>query len=1226
METRELKRAWSKFIFVLLSIFSFQNCAHSGESFTLNSFFDQQNIGGLRLFNIFDNYPSIKAGFRSLDPIEFNQKMQSSFGQPDTGSMIGFLRGSSGLLLKSYSSNIANADISSGSSGNSDTAPVLMIQDILRDSNFLLGRVLNAPNNSLSGLEPWLEKVRYSRIPILRNLSPINQSGLFYMNSQYDKQKATDGYTGLAASLSYSGIQVIFSETEDVLNKALTLNSNARSALQNILLRLADPTMLGDSTLVDSIVSTIGEFGRSFSYNAGFNGQKTSQTVLKDLVYNFSLYFTSSGLQNGAAILRNYYGSSTNFNTLMSDAYSLMRNALGRGGQFTKDPNVLLAFEFSKNLYSLGFLSNSYGIDASVGKMIRSDFSGKYRDADSNAQPLSALETLIMLLVAADSYGYRWASPSDSNTQALESSSANGGPMTGGVLTVGDAIYSLHSNMTGSFGLKSFLDQSSSSQKVFKNGSVFSFSINSPTVSMIESGVGGIVPDLSDPVYTKTIPFMMRLMRKVVFSGAGPYYNKNRKDAQGNFLTIDGTLYKTADGTDQVYQPTWNSSEYRIQVQYSSSSLCKWVGPGGREAICAKDGGFSAVSSGTNQSGTNGWSIPVWEISKTDDERAVNSDEEALYKNYQWLLYEKRMIVVVPILASLGPSVPYKMGAFVTVAANGLQGLINSKPILSASSICSLRKNAVWSISGGSWKSPLNGGSECPTSSSNPSWRTPGIPVTQASYSSKAGDSMFYLEVWDYGIAGTSSISFNSVGDQSLFNIFYPGNSVPSLVPPSGVIPGAIAANFPVIGQLGFLTPAAVVPENVNVQWENRNRLLPIILTLARTLDDQSDATHSKNPFEILIGISRILIRPLVQTISDQAPNSGNTQITVVLTDSLIMSGTDNSGGNSGNQLFSVRNNLGQIDQFYFRSTDMTSTAEIRTPLSLLIESDFRYQDGLLNILSQSIFFSSSFDSLARLGSPTRAASAGLLFSALADFFNEVKITSDVPAPTANQFNLQAYFLEIEGDLAPYSDPNSHPQGGSTWNRVGDWAIRFRDYLSDDSVFSILPTLRLPLDLLGSVPPDSGQISFILDMVASLLKNSNGAQDYLITKFLSKHTPDMLNQLAGNASSINNVLYAIVENGLFFSYLEDRMSASPYSISDLLKDINGFLISDMIQRKQNDLYSLPYSIGTFLGQVADILERGPSPFLYPGGATFYDDKNANPSGSYWNVMSQILTR
>ena len=45
---------------------------------------------------------------------------------------------------------------------------------------------------------------------------------------------------------------------------------------------------------------------------------------------------------------------------------------------------------------------------------------------------------------------------------------------------------------------------------------------------------------------------------------------------------------------------------------------------------------------------------------KTDSERAVSSDEEAFYKNFQWLLYEKRFVVIIPARAKLDASLAFE--------------------------------------------------------------------------------------------------------------------------------------------------------------------------------------------------------------------------------------------------------------------------------------------------------------------------------------------------------------------------------------------------------------------------------------------------------------------------------------------------------------------------------------------------------------------------------------
>ncbi|TGJ98494.1 hypothetical protein EHQ53_01880 [Leptospira langatensis] len=1186
-----------KQIYILLAFCLALGCQPHDDKTSADTFSDNINYNGVRLFNIFDDYHSIKAGFNSLQPIYFNDRLESSMTIPYREDIVGFLRVSGDLLLK----------------------PQAHVRQSLVRVHSLLDRVDNAPNSAFDTLQPWLERLRVYDKPVLRNLSPISQDALKYMYATYSKDAMKTKFEELSSILKDPEIKVLFTELEDVLDKGINQNSNARNAINGLLQGMVDPSMIADRVMKEKIIQLISAVGKSFRQRAGFSDAKSSETVLKNLVVNLEKYYTNGGEIYSDPAFADYRDATypTEFATVLTEAFRYLRPMLGRGGNFTSDPNVILSLEMAKNFAKFDFASAVSGVDFSLRELIRLDSLGRDRVNDTSSSPITALESLMFILTLSDTYGFRWENPADTSMMRLEpNGSGNGGPMTGGVLTVGDSIYSLGSAMTGSLGIKSFMSQSSADGAVFKNAdpstpTALSIGINTPTLTLLEAPDPSIIPAASDPVYTKTIPFIMKLIRTVLISGGGPYYNKNRTDSNGNIYTIDGKLYRDSNGTDLIYQDSWNSSEFRIKVSNTSNgacnstSLCKWVGPGGRETNANyANNSFTQVASGANASGTKGWSIPVWEIAKDNAaERALNSDEEVIYKNFQWLLHEKRMVAVIPLRASLGSGVPYKMAAYVTLIANGLTGLMNAVPILQDGSNCTDKINGIWRLKNTYLKPGC-------ASSTQPNFRQPGIPVLQENYSDIPGDSMFYLEAWDYGTSGSGSLTFNSLGDASVYSIFYPPTSS------YGVIPQSIAANFGVMERLSFLTDSKVLPSGANVSygvsvedaWGQRNKLLPLILSLAWTLDDQASASLNKNPFQILTGLSAALTRPLLARITDTETGSGNRQIDVV---KIINSDS------------AVRSNSAGPDEYYFRYLDPITNKPVRSPLSILAENDRRYQDGLLNLMSRTDLLSTFVQMLAEMGKPERASGALLTFQSIADLLGEVKLANE--SPTAIQYNLEAYLGEVRDMLAVFPDSRVSNIYDPEWDRLGNWAVRIRDYFDPSSVYSLIPTIDFSMDMIIDNVPTTAQLSSILDLLGSILRDgSTNTQDYLITTLLSVDTADLASVSAPNARSVVGVLMGIVKSGEFYSYLEADMK-TPYSIKAIFSDTKRLLMSKMIQTTKEDNTSLIYTAGVLMGIFADLTETGKKEF--PDGFVFYDRFNKDEnSDTYWDRFVTIFTR
>ncbi|TGM98589.1 hypothetical protein [Leptospira dzoumogneensis] len=1186
-------------------------CQAGGEKSSADTFYDNIDYKGIRLFNLFDDYPSIKSGFQSLEPIHFNLKLESSMTIPYREDIVGFLRVSGDLLLK----------------------PEAHVRQSLVRVHSLLDRIENAPNNAFDTLQPWLEALRNYRKPVLRNMAPLSQTALKYMYTTYSKEVMETKFKEVSAILKDPEIKILFVELEDVLDKAINRNANAKQAIKGLLQGMVDPSLIADRVMKEKLIQMISAVGKSFRQRAGFSDAKSSETVLKNLVVNLENYYTAANPDGDSdpgnddytlysdPTFADYRDATypAELGAILSESFRYLRPMLGKGGNFTADPNVLLSLEMAKNFAKFDFSSSITGVDNSLRELVRLDANGLDRSNPANitSSPVTALESLMFILTLSDVYGYRWADLNSNGTKALETDGSNGGPMTGGVLTVGDSIYSMNSTMTGSIGIKEFMKQSANDGAVYKNGdastpSPLIIGLNTPTLTLLEAPDPSIIPAANDPVYTKTIPFIMKLIRTILVSGGGPYYNKNRTDSNGNVYTIDGKLYKDSNGVDQIYKESWNTSEYRIKVSNTGSgsctggTICKWVGPGGREtnAVVANNS-FTPVAAGANASGARGWSIPVWEIAKDNaTERAVNTDEEAIYKNFQWLLHEKRMVAVIPLRASLGTGVPYKMAAFVTVVANGLTGLMSARPVLDATStVCGETKNAIWREKNTFLKPGCAGPSQ-------PNFKVPGVPILQENYSDIPGDSMFYLEAWDYGTSGTGSLTFNSLGDASVYSIFYPDPDG------YGVLPQVIAANFAVMERLSFLTPDKILPSGPNValygksvdeSWEQRNRLLPLILSLAWSLDDQASPSLNKNPFQILTGLSAALTRPLLARIQDPSSSTPGTTIDVV---KIVNVDSD------------IRSNSSTEEEYFFRYLDPVTSKPVRSPLSVLAENERRYQDGLLNLISRTDLLSTFVQMLAEMGKPERASGAQITFQAIADLMGEIKLSNESPTPI--QFNLQAYLGEIRDMVATFPDSRVTNIYDPEWDRLGVWAVRIRDYFDPDSVYSLISTLDFSMDMIIDNVPTNAQLTAVVDLLGGLVLDNTNTQDYLITNLLSVDTADLAQVSAPYGRSTVGVLMGIVKTGEFYSYLETDMR-SPYSLKSIFKDAKRLLMSDMIQTQREDESSLIYTAGVLMGIFADLASTGKKQF--PDGFVFYDRFNEDEnSDTYWDRFVTVFTR
>ncbi|WP_232380822.1 hypothetical protein [Leptospira ainlahdjerensis] len=81
----------------------------------------------MKLFNLLNEYPSLKAGFQSLQPDPFNVRLDSSMKKPARRDITGFLRVSSDILLK----------------------PEARVRESLLKTNTLIHRLKDAPSRAV---------------------------------------------------------------------------------------------------------------------------------------------------------------------------------------------------------------------------------------------------------------------------------------------------------------------------------------------------------------------------------------------------------------------------------------------------------------------------------------------------------------------------------------------------------------------------------------------------------------------------------------------------------------------------------------------------------------------------------------------------------------------------------------------------------------------------------------------------------------------------------------------------------------------------------------------------------------------------------------------------------------------------------------------------------------------------------------------------------------------
>jgi hypothetical protein len=324
-------------------------------------------------------------------------------------------------------------------------------------------------------------------------------------------------------------------------------------------------------------------------------------------------------------------------------------------------------------------------------------------------------------------------------------------------------------------------------------------------------------------------------------------------------------------------------------------------------------------------------------IEEDNSSRACASHEEAIFRNYQWVMTEKKFAIVVP-LALAGPLSSHG-GVFQVVEGNGIAGLTSARKFASSES--------VWAIAGNT-----------------------------ADVSTHPGDYRICMR----NFKGDSIISYDTVWD-SMKN----GTVNPPLVAHNA--PGVFRFAFPRYFKAGAnsdqnhyaLGSRRISDPNSNFgftvgddRWNKRNTLLPLIITMLGTvLDHQnknfSDKTNRDTTLARLKKFTETMMIPILPRFYYRY-STGGTETTVNTWVPRIAGGTvtdpnygySNPANMPHHRRIHIRSYEVDSDQSYWggwKQRNYYQPLAMRTPLNMLYDSDYSSTsgrcDGVLALLTE---------------------------------------------------------------------------------------------------------------------------------------------------------------------------------------------------------------------------------------------------------------------------------
>jgi len=535
--------------------------------------------------------------------------------------------------------------------------------------------------------------------------------------------------------------------------------------------------------------------------------------------------------------------------------------------------------------------ANYDGIEDSLKQMVELNGYGEERSGAS--YKVSFLDHLLYTLTGAYNFGY--LTRMDDSGEPATNHSRGHGTSTGGIITVNDSMYSLTNGLVcgmGAYDLaldvrKDQADLIGRSRYVqFNGGGIsshkFYMGYDFPTLHLMPSacagdaglpngGETGVVPadnTTSGNDYKTFFPkvgngigelntgrFLMGWIARACWEGEGPYYYAPDKvsqsvetisyDVDGDSTAENCNVYRKANGDvyAYVYKPDSNPSNWTYYYPVSSSNDAAdsdaaargqrdnryrelWYsdyyliekGATSKNVYCAppmNDNGTAYVEGTTGDdkyklkdSGSFSSQRFMFKekIAEDDSIRECGSQEEAMYRNFQWLLLEKKFVFIIPMSVN-GLNLLFS-AAYVVIEANGAAGLATAKK----------------GTSYGRWVLKGDEGVDLDD------FRSP-----KYGDSHELGDGRIVIFVREASVLGLVSMDLNAVWNTVLGN--------------GKVLPDAVGANIGPITRMAFLQPDLVPSDAdaslpaIQTAWENRNRLLPVIIALAGSL-------HSRTVYE----------------------------------------------------------------------------------------------------------------------------------------------------------------------------------------------------------------------------------------------------------------------------------------------------------------------------------------------------------------------------------------
>ncbi|MDY6932743.1 MAG: hypothetical protein SVZ03_00810 [Spirochaetota bacterium] len=1127
-----------------------------------------------KLFNILDNYPALRSAFNSVDQRRFNSLLAMAVNANlqetnDILPLVDDLMNNPGhpvTDLISYSRNIVDRIIE---------------QDKLYFTS--VKKYEDSSNNYSNDFFRFYDLISDSNLELSDNLVAIMKKVIGYIKARYKGDQLEDMIADVTNYLredAGESIDTIIKHTFDGMGK-LFLQANENMWLDSIDRLITDrskimgigekDTGLGNATRgmeslltglynvlknnsvrddIYNLLRQVGNFLGSTVEDKGLN------VILQHLLCNMEDYFTQGG---------DIYSSSNNDYNQDGDVYinaelgntvkeffPALSSLFIRGDRInsiiTDDGQWVYPLELlARNLKRADIDVESLNIEDTLYKMIRVDGKGRDRLTDSMAANVSYLDQLIFILTTASNFGYL-----DGGDTGEGNHGHGHGESTGGILTLNDCLFNLTSgyilDVLGAYNLclDHFAPGGPHGDYVYRSTDAFNENETSDKKFFMDSNFpalqlmsGETVGDAGSPdggsgtsdwnsfkAYCKdgieesnTARWIMGWIARACWEGEGPYYFKGEEE-------------------NCKYKDEWNTDYYLIQLPEGLSGTTRHYAP---NVVDLSD---DKKLVDTDEAGC----ITVHEMIKSEDNRECDTWVEAIYKNFQWLLFEKKFVFVIPLRIDM--DVVGRAAVYLKVEANGIIGVTKAKKN---------DNNGQWLVNGGYGNS------------------------------TELGDArMSILLGGAEGVANMDLIMNEVIGD---------GN----------VMPDVFAANLSPVEYLGFFTQEVVAsnnadPDNVLV-WEKRNGILPILVALVGGLHEYT-SRNERYPLKTLTdGLLLLLAKPMVYYQKDSGNNPYNCWKPRLEDGHNYLKPAVHLDPEADIETYYMPKDnptlLTILSESDYKKCDgiiplLSKTRLITSLLAVIMKlGDPEFDDP------EGSIYDDNFDNnFANWGARRK------VFYGLEQVFSTIKTTKgealakgymnigypdwmfyvDDNELRQEDLRLATFIEELVGSdssgkgIAVFPDNRPNPEDWDTFNKImeapvemlSDNGISTGSYNITEEIIGLIDKIFRGVDITHE---EIRGLCHTMGSVFTIYNNSKGDWEYPgeLMDILTKELPELLEVFQGHYSNLFTLCNAMMNDDGFLEYFLKALH-SPYPSSQVFSELSAFIGTDLVARYDSPLW------------------------------------------------------